>query len=336
MAAAGNDGSDNDSTASYPANYNLSNVISGASTNNKDGLAGFSNFGSKSVDLAAPGVDIASTYTEDRYAYMSGTSMAAPHVTGVAALVKSQNPALDDAQIRTRILDSVDKKDNLRGKMVTGGRLNAAAALSAQASSSPTASITSTQLGVSASRSVVGYGTGISLSGRLVTSSGRGVPGKQLILEQLPVDARRYSSVGSAATASDGRYVLRGVRPTKNVQYRARFTGGTNDFKASTSSARGVKVRPGLSLRTSTRKLKLNRSRTIRGHVAPYHRGKVQVQIRRNGKLISRKKVGLSRSKYAFTYRPPRPGVYSFKAVYPKHRDHLQAVSPNRKFRVVR
>ncbi len=129
MAAAGNDGSDNDTTASYPANYNLSNVISGAATNNKDGLAGFSNFGSKSVDLAAPGVDIASTYTEDRYAYMSGTSMAAPHVTGVAALVKSQNPALDDAQIRTRILDSVDKKASLRGKMVTGGRLNAAAAL---------------------------------------------------------------------------------------------------------------------------------------------------------------------------------------------------------------
>ncbi|HET7478562.1 MAG TPA: S8 family peptidase [Rubrobacteraceae bacterium] len=134
VTAAGNGGADgvgdnNDTTANYPSNYNLSNIISVAATNNKDTLASFSNFGATSVDLAAPGVDIVSTYPESGYGYMSGTSMATPHVTGVAALLKSQDPALDDASLRSRILGSVDKKDSLQGKVATGGRLNAAAAL---------------------------------------------------------------------------------------------------------------------------------------------------------------------------------------------------------------
>lgn len=134
VAAAGNGGADgvgddNDTTVSYPANYNLPNIISVAATNNRDILASFSNFGATNVDLAAPGVDIVSTYPEGGYGYMSGTSMAAPHVTGVAALLKSQNPALDDAQMRSRILGAVDKNDSLQGKVATGGRLNAAAAL---------------------------------------------------------------------------------------------------------------------------------------------------------------------------------------------------------------
>ena len=93
VAAAGNDGSNNNTTASYPANYDLPNVISVAATNNKDNLASFSNYGATKVDLAAPGVDIASTAPDNGYVYMSGTSMATPHVTGVAALIESQNSA---------------------------------------------------------------------------------------------------------------------------------------------------------------------------------------------------------------------------------------------------
>lgn len=136
VAAAGNGGADgvgddNDTTPSYPASYDLPNVISVAATNNRDTLASFSNFGARSVDIAAPGVSIASTLPNDRYGNMSGTSMAAPHVAGVAALVKSREPGLDDVKLKERILSSADGKPGLSGKVATDGRLNAANALSA-------------------------------------------------------------------------------------------------------------------------------------------------------------------------------------------------------------
>jgi subtilisin family serine protease len=96
VAAAGNGGSDNvgdnnDTVASYPGNYDLPNVISVASTDRFDKLAASSNYGPATVDLAAPGVDITSTYPANRYVRLSGTSMATPHVSGVAALAWAQS-----------------------------------------------------------------------------------------------------------------------------------------------------------------------------------------------------------------------------------------------------
>jgi thermitase len=137
VAAAGNGGADgvgdnNDrdsSNTNYPSSYNNANVIAVAATDNRDKLATFSNYGATTVDLAAPGVNIASTLPGNGYGYYSGTSMATPHVTGVAVLLKSQNPTLDDAQIKSAILDSVDKRSSLSGKVLVGGRLNAASAL---------------------------------------------------------------------------------------------------------------------------------------------------------------------------------------------------------------
>ena len=136
IAAAGNGGPDGrgdntDSRPSYPASYDVPNVVSVAATDNRDALASFSNYGVRSVDLAAPGVDIASTLPGNTYGYYSGTSMATPHVAGVAALLKSQNPALDDAQMKGKLLNTVDKKSTLSKKVLSGGRLNAQKALAA-------------------------------------------------------------------------------------------------------------------------------------------------------------------------------------------------------------
>jgi subtilisin family serine protease len=129
VAAAGNNSTDNDRRAHYPSNYNLPNVISVAALDRSDSLASFSNYGVKTVHLAAPGRDILSTWLGDEYREASGTSMAAPQVSGVAALILSNEPKLSVAKLRERLLASVDKIDSLNGKTATGGRLNAAKAL---------------------------------------------------------------------------------------------------------------------------------------------------------------------------------------------------------------
>lgn len=130
IAAAGNGGSDgvgddNDATPNYPSGYAVPNVVAVAAADDTDRLASFSNFGANSVDLAAPGVDILSTLPGNRYGRYSGTSMATPHVAGVAALIKSQQLGLDDAQVKNQLLRYVDPKPSLQGKVATDGRLNA-------------------------------------------------------------------------------------------------------------------------------------------------------------------------------------------------------------------
>jgi thermitase len=129
VAAAGNDGSSNDKRPHYPSNYDLPNVISVAATDKNDQLASFSNFGTKTVHIAAPGKEILSTWLGDQYREASGTSMATPYVSGVAALVLAVEPDLTVAKLRERLLKSVDKLDSLNGKVESGGRLNAAKAL---------------------------------------------------------------------------------------------------------------------------------------------------------------------------------------------------------------
>jgi subtilisin family serine protease len=100
-------------------------VISVAATDANDNLASYSNYGAQSVDLAAPGVSILSTYPGNQYAYLSGTSMATPHVSGAAALAFSYQPSASYSQVRSAILSGVDVKPQLSGLVATGGRLNA-------------------------------------------------------------------------------------------------------------------------------------------------------------------------------------------------------------------
>ena len=129
VAASGNSSANADRTPHYPAGYKLPNVISVAATDRNDQLASFSNYGAKSVHLAAPGVEILSTWLGDQFREASGTSMATPEVAGVAALVIAAEPNISVEALRERLLNSVDRLDSLNGKVATGGRLNAAKAL---------------------------------------------------------------------------------------------------------------------------------------------------------------------------------------------------------------
>ncbi|HKB03013.1 MAG TPA: S8 family serine peptidase [Gemmataceae bacterium] len=132
VAAAGNGNFfgfpiNNDTTPFYPASYkpNPDNVISVAATDSTDKFASFSNYGATSVDLAAPGVNIYST-VPGGYGTKSGTSMAAPHVTGAAALIWAADPSLTMTQVRQRILSGTDSIQALNPNRptVTNGRLN--------------------------------------------------------------------------------------------------------------------------------------------------------------------------------------------------------------------
>ncbi|SVC32295.1 uncharacterized protein METZ01_LOCUS285149, partial [marine metagenome] len=129
--AAGNTATDNDGIHHYPSDYDLECIISVAASDNRDRLAGFSNYGITSVDLAAPGVDIYScgSQNDQSYATESGTSMAAPHVAGVVALMRSMRPDWSVINVREKLLASVDTFDSFNGKVATGGRINAAKAV---------------------------------------------------------------------------------------------------------------------------------------------------------------------------------------------------------------
>lgn len=120
VAAAGNDGNNNDATPTYPAAMKIPNLISVAATDRSDTLAGFSNYGRTTTHVAAPGVEILSTLG-DGFGYYSGTSMAAPHVAGIAALLRSRNQALPPDVIVNGITIGARKSAELTYKVKSGG-----------------------------------------------------------------------------------------------------------------------------------------------------------------------------------------------------------------------
>jgi len=125
IAAVGNDTLNNDASPFYPASYNLPNIITVAATDQDDNLTWFSNYGPTTVDVGAPGINIYSTSPGMNYQYMHGTSVAAPHVAGLAALIWGYNSSLTHNEIKGIILNGVDIKPTLSGKTFTGGRINA-------------------------------------------------------------------------------------------------------------------------------------------------------------------------------------------------------------------
>ncbi len=125
IAASGNSGVNTDVSPHYPSSYNTPYIVAVAATDHSDNLASFSNYGATTVDLAAPGVDILSTLPGNSYGLLSGTSMATPHVSGVAALTWGRFPALLPLQVKDLMLNAVDVKMSLQGRVLTNGRLNA-------------------------------------------------------------------------------------------------------------------------------------------------------------------------------------------------------------------
>lgn len=124
-AASGNDGRSTDDNPHYPSSYKHPNVISVGGTTNQDVLAGFSNYGLKSVHLLAPGKMVLSSIPGNRYDVMEGTSMATPHISGIAALILSREPELSAEQVRERLIKTSDEIISVRRKVMSGGRVNA-------------------------------------------------------------------------------------------------------------------------------------------------------------------------------------------------------------------
>lgn len=129
VAAAGNQSSNNDINPTYPASYEESNIVSVAALDNRGNLANFSNYGQKTVHIAAPGVNIYSSSVSGGYEVMSGTSMATPHVSGVAGLILSHEPNLNAAGIKQRMMSSSRPLSNIKRRVSSSGMVNAYYAL---------------------------------------------------------------------------------------------------------------------------------------------------------------------------------------------------------------
>lgn len=124
VAAAGNLGTNNDVSPFYPSSFDIPSLVSVAATTRSDTLAKFSNFGANSVHVGSPGVAIMSTFPENNYVVASGTSMAAPIVSGILALMKREQPAMNGYVLKTLLLKSLERSPSLSGKVRTGSRVN--------------------------------------------------------------------------------------------------------------------------------------------------------------------------------------------------------------------
>lgn len=129
VIAAGNDGANNDESPVSPANYKASNTIAVAATLGYDKLASFSNYGASKVEVAAPGVGIRSSIPGEQMLTVSGTSQASPFVAGVAAALLDVNPNLSHSDLKRLLMETVDLKDFLKGKVVSSGIVNSDRAL---------------------------------------------------------------------------------------------------------------------------------------------------------------------------------------------------------------
>ena len=210
VAAAGNETNNNDAYPSYPANYPVDNILSVAATDRSDRLATFSNYGATTVHLAAPGVAIYSctSGSDTEYSTFSGTSMATPHVAGVAALLLARYPAMSLVELRQRILTTTVSVPALQGRCTTGGRVNAYRALVAAAGGALQLTLTSSRASPLLAGEQVSFELAVTdlspVTNATVTATGTGVG--SIVFNN--------SGVGADRIAGDGIYSASVTVPT--------------------------------------------------------------------------------------------------------------------------
>lgn len=131
VTSAGNSGRDVDVKPQTPCAETSPNVVCVSASTNREQAAGFSNYGDRSVDLFAPGLEVLSSYRAGGYGYLSGTSMAAPHVAGTLALMRERAARRDARSLKAALLGRTDRRAAYSGRSLSGGRLNAARAVAA-------------------------------------------------------------------------------------------------------------------------------------------------------------------------------------------------------------
>jgi hypothetical protein len=219
IAAAGNDAQNLDKDPYYPASYLLPNVIAVAAATADDGMAWFSNWGDHSVHVAAPGVQIWSTVLRNGYDVSSGTSMAAPHVTGVAALLKAQDQNRDWRAIKNLLISAGDPQPSFTETTIGGNRLNAHRALTCTdapvlARLSPTRNALSVPSGTPVTLSVLNINCATPQGQVTVTVN----PGNQHVI------LKDDGQLGDQA-ANDGQYTALWTPPALGT-YTFDFPGG--------------------------------------------------------------------------------------------------------------
>ena len=270
VVAAGNSDFDLDkateSSVTYPASYDTENMlVVGNSTSNDDSSTS-SNYGAKTVDLFAPGTEIYSTVLDDSYDYKTGTSMAAPHVAGTAALLLSQDPSLTTAELKEAILSTVDPVDALTNLCSTGGRLNAFSALKSISGESIVHTYSELSSALKGSSLTIWIANDITFTGTLFVN-------RSVILAPYEADSVTLTAASGYrhfnTTGSDMTIELTGVTLNGNSLGGGIYNTGTLALKGGTISGNKASLGGGIQ---NTGTLKVSDS-TICGNTGTYGGG---------------------------------------------------------------